>query len=254
MNPKRLLCLMAFFVLQTGVSLVFGQGSGQNSGPGSILARFPYLPEDRPPSLLDVEGALRDLPELTLNYDGLFMPEHLLHSPAERVWVARLREGHEHIQFRRHQEARTIFEEFLGAYPDHPPTRLALGDTYFSLRDYAAAEAQYLAFLEDFPQNFQALNNLAWLYATSDDPNFRRPETALRMAQRAMLVEPNSHHVWSTLSEAHYANQNHEEATRAAGIALNIARQTDASPMVLINYMNQLEKCQRALQATQIIE
>ncbi|MCC5847855.1 MAG: tetratricopeptide repeat protein [Verrucomicrobia bacterium] len=250
MNSMRILYLTVFCLSLTA----FGQRSGQGQGRESILARFPYIPEDTTPSLLDVEGALRDLPELTFNVEGLYMPEHLLYSPTERIWVSRLREGHAHIQSGQFEHARQIFEEFLGAYPEHPPTRLALADTYFSLRNYPAAVEQYLDILDDYPNNFQALNNLAWLYATSNDPEYLRPNAALHLAKRAMVQEPNSHHVWSTLSQAHYAGKTYEEAVRSATMALNIARNSNTHPSVLVNYMNQLEKCQRALHATQILE
>jgi tetratricopeptide (TPR) repeat protein len=65
-------------------------------------------------------------------------------------------------------------------------------DTWFSRKKYSAIEEYILSEIEqdDLKDAEQALhyNNLAWLYATSTDAEFRRPGTALRYAEKAVAI------------------------------------------------------------------
>ena len=56
-------------------------------------------------------------------------------------------------------------------------------------------------------------NNLAWLYATTEDKNFRRPWAALEHAYRAVrLTRWRMPNFIDTLAEALHASGKHQEA------------------------------------------
>ena len=70
----------------------------------------------------------------------------------------------------------------------------------------------------DFPE---AQNNLAWLYATSDDPKVRNPQAALTHAKVAAdLTQWKQAYVIDTLAEALFVNQQFDEAVKAETKAL----------------------------------
>ena len=71
------------------------------------------------------------------------------------------------------------------------------------------------ALVEDYPEDYQTLNNLAWVYATSKDSAHRDAEKAIDLAQQALVLAPYDHHVWSTLSEAYYVAGEYEKANRS---------------------------------------
>ena len=69
----------------------------------------------------------------------------------------------------------------------------------------------------------ETYNNLAWLYATSEDPHFRNPEQALELARHAVeLTQWNQATYIDTLAEAFYANRNYAEAVRVQTKALQL--------------------------------
>ena len=46
------------------------------------------------------------------------------------------------------------------------------------------------ALVEDYPEDYQSLNNLAWVYATSKDSAHRDAEKAIDLAQQALVLAP----------------------------------------------------------------
>ena len=69
---------------------------------------------------------------------------------------------------------------------------------------------QQLAELD--PADYQQLNNMAWVYATATDPQFRDAPKAIDLAQQALVISPYNHHIWSTLSEAYFSNGDYQRA------------------------------------------
>ena len=71
------------------------------------------------------------------------------------------------------------------------------------LKDTAGAIKELKAVLDFLPDSPAAENNLAWIYATTDDPQFRKPAEALVLARRAAQSSPypNSDFL-DTLAEA----------------------------------------------------
>ncbi len=114
-----------------------------------------------------------------------------------------------------------------------------LGDYYFSREDYAETAAAYEKSLALKPDNPEVLNNLAWLYATSEDPAYRNPQKALELARKAAGLS-RSPHILDTLAEAHYINGEIGEAVAAARAAFRMADKNRGY------YGEQLEKFRKA--------
>jgi tetratricopeptide (TPR) repeat protein len=224
----------------------------------SLTQRFPYsapVRADSTPRLLDVRAKLAALPPVTIDRPPQGLPDELAFQPEELPWLAKLRAAHQHMSAGEHALALPLFEEFLQQFPQHAPTRVTYADCLFALGRYESAEQTYIDFLRDFPMHYQALNNLAWLYATTtQDPQFFRPDESLVLARKALLVSPESHHVWSTLSQAYYALRQYEEAAKAAETALVIAQRTRAGTGIEVNYLLHIEKCRAALLASSLME
>ncbi len=72
------------------------------------------------------------------------------------------------------------------------------------------------------PYRAVALNNLAWLLATTSEEGLRDPERALDLARRAVTLE-RSPGFLDTLAEAYFANGRVEEAIRTIEEALAVA-------------------------------
>jgi tetratricopeptide (TPR) repeat protein len=72
--------------------------------------------------------------------------------------------------------------------------------------------------LQQSPNDFQVLNNLAWLYATAPSP-YADPPAALELALKAACLAPVPH-VFDTLAEAYYANGRYAEALETIEHAL----------------------------------
>jgi rhomboid protease GluP len=159
-------------------------------------------------------------------------------------------------------EAMEEFKQALRFDPDSPRARLGLGSAYQQKGDLAKAQQQYEAVLGKNPQDAdqqeifaelcmeqklypqaidhfqQALrlkpdmavshNNLAWLYATSEDPQYRNPAQALEHARRAVELSNWKEPIYiDTLAEAFYVSGNPQEAVRVEARALELDSKTE---------------------------
>ncbi len=126
------------------------------------------------------------------------------------------------------RKAQQIFDEVIGKNPNTPEARellaanqVLLAGLYTDQRLYSDAVNAYLQALRIEPDSAIAHNNLAWLYATCDDPQFRNPTAALAHAQRAVeLTDWKEGEFIDTLAEAHYANGDYREAVEIQKKAL----------------------------------
>ncbi len=148
-----------------------------------------------------------------------------------------------------YDQAISAYERILDIDPSNKEARFIIGHVYITAKQYGKAEAVLKQLIEEYPEDFQLKNNLAWLYATAEDPAFRDGEEAIKLAQEAMVLAPNDHHIWSTLSEAYYVTGQYEKAYRAiehmAKLAMryggkNITKET------VDGYNEQIMKCKRA--------
>lgn len=94
-----------------------------------------------------------------------------------------------------------------------------LGDLQYSRKQEQAAIAAYEQALRLAPANTDALNNLAWLLLTAQEPRLRNPQKALLLAKKAAEMAKTSP-VLDTLATAYWANGRREEALILAEEAL----------------------------------
>ena len=72
--------------------------------------------------------------------------------------------------------------------PDYLIARTTMAYTLAETGQVARAIEQYYAALEFEPNHLFTLRNLAWILATTDDANFRNPEAAVELAQKACEI------------------------------------------------------------------
>jgi tetratricopeptide (TPR) repeat protein len=146
------------------------------------------------------------------------------------------------------EAAISVYERILEIDPTNKVARYVIGHVYIEAKQYALAESTLSKMIEEYPDEFQLKNNLAWLYATAEDPSFRNGKMAIQLAQEAMVIAPYDHHVWSTLSEAYYVTGQYEKAYRAIEqmkmLAIRFGK--NLTPEMVEEYTEQIQKCQRA--------
>ncbi len=141
------------------------------------------------------------------------------------------------------------YERILKIEPDHAQVRYLVSHIYIQSKQYRKAETLLLALTAERPNDFTLMNNLAWVYATAEDPSIRNGDKAIKFAQEAMLLAPNDHHVWSTLSEAYYMSGEYEKAYRAIEHMARLATRygTGITEESVKDYNEQIRKCKRAM-------
>jgi len=103
-----------------------------------------------------------------------------------------------------------------------------LADLCAKFKLYTDAVQHYQRAIQVSPDLAVAHNNIAWLYATADDPQFRNPAQALEHAQRAVsLSRSRQPEYLDTLAEAWYVNQNYAEAVKVETQAMALAPNND---------------------------
>lgn len=148
------------------------------------------------------------------------------------------------------ESAVSAYERILEIDPMHRQARYVVSHVYINAKAYKKAEKLMLELINDFPEDFQLKNNLAWLYATAEDPAYRNGKKAVEYAQEAMILAPNDHHVWSTLSEAYYIAGEYEKAHRAIIHMATLASRYGGKGVTkesVDSYNEQIRKCKRAL-------
>jgi tetratricopeptide (TPR) repeat protein len=148
------------------------------------------------------------------------------------------------------------YDRILAIDPGHGQTRYLVSHAYIQTKQYNRAISLILELIEERPQDFTLLNNLAWIYATAEDPAIRNGDKAVDYAHKAMVLAPNDHHVWSTLAEAYYTSGDYEKAYRAIKhMALLVNRYgrgiTEESVQ---EYREQFRKCKRAMDTAEAME
>jgi len=115
-----------------------------------------------------------------------------------------------------------------GQFWEHPllqaaKVELEEGDRCAGTKLYSDAVKHYREAVRLAPNMAEAHNNLAWLYATSEDPRFRNPPAALKHARRAVELT-----CWKqvasvdTLAEAFYVNRDFRDAVTVEAKALQL--------------------------------
>ena len=148
------------------------------------------------------------------------------------------------------------YERILQIDPAHQQTRHMLSHIYINAKEYQKAETMFFALIEEYPENFTIWNNLAWLYATAEDPKFRSGEKAVKYSREALTLAPTDFHIWSTLAEAYYVSGDYEKAYRAvrhmASLAALYGRNITEESVA--EYNEQIRKCKRALDTAETMK
>jgi len=134
--------------------------------------------------------------------------------------------------------SRKILEQQIARQPDNFQYYFMLGNLYYETGDFAAAEIQFKKALALNPDDPEALNNLAWLYATAPVEELRKPADALRLAEKAARISPLPH-ILDTLGESYFVNGRYAEAVQALEAALAAGADNTGY------YLAQLEKFRR---------
>jgi len=108
----------------------------------------------------------------------------------------------------------------LAESPDNADIYKALAQIYHRREDLARAIWAYENILQLNPGEGLALNNLAWILATAEDPGLRDYPRALELAKQAVEKERSSTFL-DTLAEAYYVNRLYDQALITIGEALD---------------------------------
>jgi Zn-dependent protease with chaperone function len=106
--------------------------------------------------------------------------------------------------------------------PNNPVAYNVLGDTYVLRKNFEMARQAYEKTILLQPDNFSALNNLAWILATSEDEAFRNTRRAVLLAARAAELKPSAQ-ILDTFAESLFRNGQPEEAIYIGEKALLMA-------------------------------
>jgi len=103
--------------------------------------------------------------------------------------------------------------------PTNPSLHYMLGTIHYQNGAFEKAIADYQKTIILAPDNSEALNNLAWIYATCEVRELRSPVQALAYAKMAAALKPEPH-VLDTLAESLYVNGFYDKAVAAIKEAL----------------------------------
>jgi Zn-dependent protease with chaperone function len=119
--------------------------------------------------------------------------------------------------------------------PGNARLQLRLGTLYYQRQNLPEAVSHLEQALKLDPEDPEALNNLAYILATSKDSAYLQPRRALSLAERAAAISPEPY-ILDTLAEAYHASGRNKEALETAEQALKAAG-GDRS-----NYLKQVER------------
>ena len=121
-----------------------------------------------------------------------------------------------------HREIQRVQRD-LQRFPDNADLQRQLGDLSYEAGNLRVAEAAYEDAIRLNPEDATALNNLAWLLATSKDTAMKNPARALELARQAADLDP-APHVLDTLAETYFINGHVQKAIEVETLALKKAR------------------------------
>ena len=121
----------------------------------------------------------------------------------------------------RPDKARKLLEAIVGKDPATSDTQLMLAELCADQKLYPEAIQHYRKAIQLKPDSAVAHNNLAWLFATADDTQYRNPSEALALAQQAVKLSQWKEPTFiDTLAEALYVNGQYHQAVETQKKAL----------------------------------
>lgn len=225
--------------------------------PRSIINQMPYVEESASQpkqGLLDVQQALQSLKPLPDFLIPQALPREFRLTSQGKELMELSQEANGYLREGQPGKAVDLFLDAIEKWPEELGLWVALADSYFAAGEHRKAAGHYRKFLDKHPFHFQALNNLAWLYSTTSDPELKNLDEALKLVSAARLIQPRSHHVWSTYSQIYYEQGKYREASEAINKALQIAQQSRVNVETFVNYLVQRHRTLKALNATSLWE
>ena len=121
-------------------------------------------------------------------------------------------------------EAIRHYKEALRIKPNLSQVHNELGNIYHSRGELRSAVEHWTETVNMESDSLGALNNLAWVLATCDEPKFRNPIRAITFAEKACKLTDYKQPGWlDTLAAAYAAADRFDEATKTAETALKLA-------------------------------
>ncbi len=133
----------------------------------------------------------------------------------------------------------TIITKKIEADPNNPDLYFLLANLEYEREKYYEAERLYQKTITLNPYHADAINNLAWLYSTSKEPDMYRPAEALSLALKAADLKP-APYILDTLAESYYINGYYKKAVET------INRAIEQNPDNITYYKSQLKKFEDA--------
>lgn len=130
-------------------------------------------------------------------------------------------------------EADSFARRWLANHPRNVEVRVKLADQALRARNFKSAQALYRGVVEHEPENFVALNNLAWASGQIGDPK------ALEYAQRAAEIAPTNADVLETLGSLLLTNGQPARGVEYLGKASSLAPKRSE---IRLNYAKALVK------------
>ncbi len=157
------------------------------------------------------------------------------------------------LQAGRLVESEQVFRQALAGDPNFVQARFGLGTVYYEAGRVGEAITMLEEVHEEFPDFYPVLNNLAWIYATTEELHYRNGTRAIRLAQEAIFQQPQRFQVWNTLAEAYYVLGDYSRAERASRQALRYARAQGAPQEQQTRYEQSIRRARTAAQAEAIL-
>jgi protein O-mannosyl-transferase len=127
-----------------------------------------------------------------------------------------------------HAGARSHLDEAVRIRPDYVDGQYALGNELAQQQRFAEAAVHLRAAIKAQPNYAPALNDLAWILATQEEPAIRNVPEAIRLAQRAcQLTQDKNPGLLATLGVAQSEAGQFPEALRSTEQALALAAAVD---------------------------
>jgi len=132
------------------------------------------------------------------------------------------------IQAGKREEAIKIFDEILKLKPDLALILINRGQMHEALKNYPAAIADYKKAIEIDPDSWLPHNNLAFLYAASEQDELRNGAQALEHAQKASDLLPTKYWLtYSALAVAYAETGQFEKAIEMQSQAQQLIPESD---------------------------
>ena len=115
------------------------------------------------------------------------------------------------------QDSETLWRHIVSFAPDDLHLRITMGSVFEKEEKYKEALQEYQYGLKLDPGRLDIINNIAWLHATSSDPEYRNGEKAVELAQKVCEASGyKSAQALDTLAVAYASTGQFDEAVKYA--------------------------------------